>query len=93
MPVWLIEVPLIMSLVCDLLTDSLARDCELFCFDEPFALFCEPSLRAIAELISFDCCAYIWSKAFCESCDASASASIMQPGCLSRSVKISSIMA
>ena len=83
-----------MSLVCDLLTDSLARDCELGFFEEPFALFWEPpSLRPIAELISFDWAACICSKAVYESYWAKASASIMQPGCFRRSVMISSIIA
>jgi len=63
-PVYDIDVLLFMSLVYDLLTDSLALDCELFCFDEPFALFWEPpSLRAMAEFISFDCAACIESNA------------------------------
>ena len=55
------DVLLLMSLVCDLLTDSLAFDCELlFCLDEPLALFWEPpSLRAMAELMSLDWAAYI----------------------------------
>ena len=55
------DVLLLMSLVCDLLTDSLALDCELRSrLEEPLALFWEPpSLRAMAEFMSLDWAAYI----------------------------------
>ena len=55
-PVWLIEVPLIVSVTLEvLLWDSFALDRELRLL-EPLALFWDlESLRAMAELIIFDC--------------------------------------
>lgn len=56
------DVLLLMSLVCDWLTDWLGFDCELPLsrLDEPLALLLEPpSLRAMAEFMSLDWAAYI----------------------------------
>jgi len=53
-----------MSLVWDLLTDSLAFDYELGLFEDLLPLFWEPpSLRAMAELINLDWAACITSNA------------------------------